>query len=303
MTAMAIANPTSPIPTPAVEPVPVSRWKRRARVALEGTPIVAVHLAALGAIWTGVTPAAAMVCLVATLVRTFGITAGYHRYFAHRTFKTSRPFQFVLAVLSLSAGQRGVLWWAAHHRAHHKHTDEVGDPHSPRVRGVWYSHMGWLFDLESTATHLDRVKDLSRFPELRWLERFWYAPIVALAAVILAVWGWSGFFVGFCLSTVIVWQSTFLVNSLSHIVGTRRFETTDDSRNNWFVALLTFGEGWHNNHHAYQSSCRQGFRWWELDLTFYILKALSWVGLVWDLREPPARLLGKDKPSAGELDA
>jgi stearoyl-CoA desaturase (delta-9 desaturase) len=254
---------------------------------LSTVPFLLVHLACLAAFLTGVTDEALLLCAALYVLRIFGIGAGYHRYFAHRTYKTSRAFQFLLAFLSQSSAQRGVLWWAAKHRRHHKHSDTELDSHSPVRRGFLYAHLGWFFTPRHNDTELDAIPDFARFPELRWLDRHPYLPAAATALLSFLLAGWPGLVVGFCWSTVLVWHATFSINSLAHVIGRRRYVTGDESRNNWFLALLTMGEGWHNNHHAYQSSVRQGFRWWELDPTFYLLRALSWLGLVWDLHAPP----------------
>jgi stearoyl-CoA desaturase (delta-9 desaturase) len=241
-------------------------------------------------------------CFSLLLVRQWAVTAGYHRYFAHRTYKTSRAFQFFLAVLAQSSSQKGVLWWAAHHRVHHKLSDQPGDVHSPMQHGVFYAHVGWLFD-DTEETRWDKIRDFAKYPELRWLNKYWAVPPAALATACLLIAGWPGLFIGFFLSTVLLWHNTFLINSLTHLWGTKRFDTKDDSRNNMVTALLTLGEGWHNNHHHYQSSCRQGFYWWEIDVTYYVLKMLSWVGLVWDIREVPERVLEEGRRrDRGEVD-
>ncbi len=253
-------------------------------------PFLLVHVAVLAAFWTGVTWQAVVCGLVLFWVRMFAITAGYHRYFAHRTFKTSRVFQFVLAFVAETSSQRGALWWAAHHRRHHKYSDQPEDVHSPLQRGFWYSHAGWIYD-HNGDTDWDRIKDFARYPELRFLNRFWVLPPLVLGGATFLLFGWSGLVIGFCASTVLLWHSTFTINSLSHVFGKQRFQTTDTSRNNWMLALLTFGEGWHNNHHHYCSSTRQGFYWWEIDISYLILKALSVLHIVYDLREPPARVL------------
>ena len=255
-------------------------------------PFVAVHLGALGAIWSGVTWQALVCCAVLYVTRMFGVTAGYHRYFSHRTFKTSRVGQFFLALLAETSSQKGALWWAAHHRHHHKHSDEAQDVHSPRQDGFWYSHFGWIYNPESDATNLDRVRDLSKYPELVLLNRFWQVPPLLLGLACYLCLGWSGLCVGFLLSTVLVWHGTFTINSLAHVIGKRRYNTADDSRNSWILALITLGEGWHNNHHHYMHSARQGFFWWEFDPTYYALRVAGWLGLVWEIREPkPANIM------------
>ena len=251
-------------------------------------PFVLVHLACLGAIWTGVTLEALVLCGALYGLRIFAIGAGYHRYFAHRAYKTSRIAQFLLAVLAQSSAQRGILWWAAKHRRHHRHADTVLDVHSPRQHGFLYAHLGWIFTPRHHVTdYYGDIPDFARFPELVWLDRHPYLPAALLGLLTWLTAGWPGLVVGFCWSTVLLWHATFAINSIAHIAGRRRYVTGDDSRNNWFLAILTMGEGWHNNHHAYQASVRQGFRWWEYDPTFYVLKLLSWLGLVWDLQTPP----------------
>jgi stearoyl-CoA desaturase (delta-9 desaturase) len=250
-------------------------------------PFVLAHLACIAAFWTGITFRAAAMCFVLYWLRIFAIGAGYHRYFSHRAYRTSRVFQFLLAFFSQSTAQKSVLWWSAMHRHHHLHSDTEIDVHSPRHKGFVYSHFGWIFARRNDATDLVKVADFAGYPELMWLHKHELVPPLVLALLCLAVGGWAGLVVGFFWSTVLVYHATFCINSLAHVHGRKRYVTGDDSRNNWLLALFTMGEGWHNNHHAYQSSARQGFRWWEIDLTFYLLKALSFVGLVWDIKTPP----------------
>jgi stearoyl-CoA desaturase (Delta-9 desaturase) len=254
-------------------------------------PFILVHVSCLAAIWTGVTWQALGLCFGLYWLRIFAIGAGYHRYFSHRAFSTSRVFQFVLAFLSQTTAQNSVLWWASMHRRHHLYSDTALDTHSPRRRGFFYAHVGWIFDTRHGKTDLVKVEDLARFAELRWLDRFELVPATLMGAGSFLIAGWSGLVVGFLWSTVLVYHATFCINSLAHVHGSRRYITGDDSRNNGLLALMTMGEGWHNNHHAYQSSVRQGFRWWEADATFYVLRALSWIGVVWDLKLPPPSLV------------
>lgn len=251
-----------------------------------------IHTSCLFAFWTGVNTAALTLLAVTFFVRMFAITGAYHRFFSHRTYHTSRAFQFVLAFLGASAVQKGPLWWAAVHRVHHRRSDKSGDPHSPRD-GFWHSHQGWIFDSEWGDTRLDEIKDLTQYPELVWLNRWHIVPPIALGSLCFWIGGWSGFIWGFAISTVACWHSTYSINSLTHIWGRPRYETGDDSRNNWILALVTLGEGWHNNHHYFQSSARQGFFWWEIDITYYILRGLQAVGLIWDMREPPERVYAR----------
>ena len=267
-----------------------------ARVA----PFVAIHLGCLAVVWVGASVVAVAVAGALFVVRMFAITAFYHRYFSHRAFRTTRAAQFAFALLGASAAQRGPLWWASHHRHHHAHADRPDDSHSSRQHGFLWSHVGWFLARGSFATRTARVGDLARFPELRWLDRFDTAVPAVLAAGLYALGeglaaldpalGTSGAQMlvwGFCISTVALYHATFTINSLAHRFGSRRYATRDDSRNNFWLALLTFGEGWHNNHHHYPVAARQGFFWWEVDLAYYGLKLLSALGIVWDLRPVP----------------
>jgi len=259
-------------------------------------PFVLVHAACFAAIWSGVTTTALILCATLYIVRMFGVTAGYHRYFSHRTYRTSRVTQFLLAFLAQSSAQRGVLWWAAKHRHHHRHSDTAIDVHSPRQSGFWYAHVGWIFRPQHGETDLEAVSDLTKYPELMWLDRHPYFPATILGVACWLAAGWSGLVVGFVWSTVLLYHGTFFINSLAHVHGTQRYVTGDDSRNNWWLAVITLGEGWHNNHHTYQRSTRQGFRWYEFDPTFYVLKTLSWIGVVWDLGVPPPDVIRNERP-------
>jgi len=246
-----------------------------------------IHLSCFLALLTGVSKRDLVLLAATFAVRVFGITGGYHRYFAHKSYKTSRPFQFVLAFLGATATQKGPLWWAGLHRRHHAYADRPGDVHSPK-EGFWYAHQGWIFDERWIATPEEQIGDFARYPELVWLNRYHIVPPLLLAALCLAIGGLSGLIWGYSISTTLLWHATYSVNSLAHRWGTRRYETPDTSRNNLLIALLTFGEGWHNNHHHYMAAARQGFFWWEIDVTYYLLRALAAAGVVWDLREPSA---------------
>jgi stearoyl-CoA desaturase (delta-9 desaturase) len=251
-------------------------------------PFGLLHLLPLGALWTGARWQDFAVCAGLYVVRMFGVTGAYHRYFSHRTYKTSRVFQFFLAFLAQTSVQKGALWWAEHHRTHHKYSDTPQDPHDSR-RGFWYSHIGWILD-DTDATDYGKIKDLAKYPELVYLNVFHWVPALLLGVSVWWLMGWSGLFIGFGLSNVLLWHGTFTINSLSHMLGKPRYEAGDESKNNFWLALITLGEGWHNNHHYFMGSTRQGFFWWEIDVTYYVLKCLSWVGLVWDIKEPPARV-------------
>lgn len=244
-------------------------------------------LAVIGILCSGWSWSGLLLALCLYTVRMFGLTAGYHRYFSHRSYKTSRAFQFMLALLGSTATQKGVLWWAAHHRAHHKYSDTPRDIHSVRQHGFWWAHVKWILVKRYVETDWARIKDFSRYSELRWLNTYHLVPPVALATVLFLVGGWWALLWGFFVSNTLLWHGTFCVNSLTHVFGRRRYPSDDDSRNSFLVAIFTLGEGWHNNHHFYQRSERQGFYWWELDLTHYGLSALAKVGLVWDLHAPP----------------
>lgn len=254
-------------------------------------PFVLIHAGCAAAIWSGVSWQAVALCAALYWLRMFAITGGYHRYFSHRAYATSRVFQFILAFLAQSSAQKSVLWWAAKHRHHHLHSDTPHDVHSPRHKGFVYSHLGWIFYRQHDATDLVKVSDLASYPELMWLHRLELLPAVVFAGLCFLLAGWSGLVVGFMWSTVLLYHATFCINSLAHVHGRKRYVTGDDSRNNWLLALVTMGEGWHNNHHAYQASARQGFYWYEIDLTYYVLVALSWCGIVRDLKAPPRQVL------------
>ncbi len=262
---------------------------------VETIPFVLAHLACLAAIWTGVHATDLIIAAGLYALRMFGVSAGYHRYFAHRSFKTSRAFAFFLGFLAQSSAQRGILWWAGNHRQHHRFSDTDNDVHSPVLRGFWHAHLGWFFTEKHRDTDLAAVPDLAEYPELVWLDRHTYLPALLTGLVVWLMAGWSGLVVGFLWSTVVLWHATFSINSLAHVVGRRRYVTGDHSRNNLWLALLTFGEGWHNNHHHYQSAARQGFRWYEIDVSYYFLKALAAAGLVWDLRSPPAPVVRSEQ--------
>jgi stearoyl-CoA desaturase (delta-9 desaturase) len=257
-----------------------------------------IGVALLGWSWKGVALAMAMYFL-----RIFGITGGYHRYFSHRTYKTSRVFQFILALIGTTATQKGVLWWSAHHRAHHKYSDTPKDIHSPKQRGFWWSHIGWILSGTYDETDYKRIPDFAKYPELRWLNKFHLVPVVAFAVLLWLIGSWHALVWGYFVSQVLVWHGTFTINSLTHVFGKRRYATTDDSRNSLILALVTMGEGWHNNHHYYQLSTSQGFFWWEIDLTYYILKVLSWFRIVWDITKAPKKVLeGNQYAKPARLD-
>ncbi len=266
-------------------------------------PFILMHLACLWVVVVGWSPVALWVALFSYLIRMFAITAFYHRYFSHKAFKTSRICQFLFALLGATATQRGPIWWASHHRRHHRYADQEQDIHSPRHGFLW-SHMGWFLCLKNFTTRENCVRDLLKFPELRWLDRFdvlvpiayalmmlglgkvlqIYYPYLHTNATQMLIWGYF-------ISSIVLIHCTLFVNSLAHVIGSKRYQTNDDSRNNVILALLTLGEGWHNNHHHYPVSARQGFFWWEIDISFYLLKFMAGLGLIWDLQAVPAERL------------
>ena len=269
-----------------------------------GAAFWSVHAACLLAFYTGVDWPAIAIGVALFWLRMFGITAGYHRYFAHRSYRTGRAFQFVLALLGTLAVQKGVLWWAGNHRVHHKYSDQEGDPHSPIRSGFWWAHVGWILAPNYEDTLYDRIPDMAKYPELRWLNRHYLLPPVSLAVALFLIGGLPWLVWGFFVSTTVLWHSTFTINSLAHVYGTRRYDIPDTSRNNLWLALLTMGEGWHNNHHRYMNSVRQGFFWWEIDASYYVLKALAALGIVWELHLPPRKLLATEaSPGAVTAEA
>lgn len=268
---------------------------------------IGIHLVPLLAIFTHVTAFDWILCGVLYVVRMFFVTGGYHRYFSHRSYKTSRFFQFILAFGAQTSFQKGAIWWAANHRIHHKHSDTPEDPHSAKIYGFWYAHIGWIMGPEHKPTRFDLIKDVKE-KELFWLNKYHWVPPVILAAVVYFVGnkvngtGWfdlsaglSTLFIGFFLSTILLFHGTFTINSLMHKIGKPRYKTGDESKNNLILALVTLGEGWHNNHHYYQSATRQGFYWWEIDITYYVIRMLGFLGIVWDIRGVPQKVKDNNK--------
>jgi stearoyl-CoA desaturase (Delta-9 desaturase) len=269
-------------------------------------PFILLHLGCLGVLWTGASAFAVGTAVVLYFARMAAVTGIYHRYFSHKTYSTSRPMQFVLALIGGTAVQRGPLWWAYHHRHHHQHSDEAEDAHSPHVHGFWWSHIGWITSRRNFPTDYSKVRDLGRYPELVFLNRFDAIVPVAFA---LAVWGlgaflethapglgtnrWQMLVWGFFISTTVLFHGTSCINSMAHLMGKRRYRTQDDSRNSWILAFVTLGEGWHNNHHRYQGAARNGFFWWEIDITYYLLRGLSSTRLIWGLKAVPASVLAE----------
>lgn len=285
----------------------IRKEHRRKPVLRSEIGFLLIHLSPLLMIWTGVTWFDFTLAISLYFIRMFFVTGAYHRYFAHTTYKTSRVFQFFLAFMAETSLQKGILHWAANHRIHHKYSDTPKDPHSKKIYGFWYSHVGWIIGPDFKKTRFDLIQEFAKFPELRWLNKNHLVPPLTLALFVyifggiyntlnldeqlkmqaVLTNGLSSLVVGFFLSTVVLYHGTFSINSLMHMFGKKRYESNDESRNSLILALITLGEGWHNNHHYYQSTVRQGFYWWEIDITYYTLKVFSWLGLVWDLKPVP----------------
>jgi stearoyl-CoA desaturase (delta-9 desaturase) len=290
---------------------------RRKPILKQEIAFLIIHLIPLAAIWTGATLFDWMVCIFLYVFRMFWVTGGYHRYFAHKSYKTSRWFQFVIAFMAQTSAQKGALWWAAHHRHHHRHSDTPADPHSMKIYGFWYSHVGWIVGPDFKETDFKTIGDYAKYPELVWLNKHYLVAPTMLAIFVTALGayvnggsvllmftsaGLSTLFIGFFLSTVFLYHGTFSINSIMHKFGTQRYESNDESKNSLWLALLTLGEGWHNNHHYYEVASRQGFFWWEIDITYYILRGLAAVGLIWDLKSVPEHIKkSKNKKHAAEL--
>ena len=265
-------------------------------------PFIVLHLSIFAVFWVGWSPIALGFAIFFYALRMFGITAFYHRYFSHKTFKTSRAAQFIFAIIGAAATQRGPLWWASNHRHHHVHSDKPSDIHSPKQTGFLWSHMGWFLSKKNFKTNFERIQDFAKFPELTWLDRFdvvvpfLFAVLTFSIGFFLNVFfpslgtsGWQMFVWAYVISTIFVFHGTFVINSLAHVIGKPRFKTRDESKNSFILALITFGEGWHNNHHKFPGSARQGLHWWEIDLSYYGLLVLEKLGIIWDINKGPSK--------------
>lgn len=255
--------------------------------------VLAIHLLPIFAFFTPFYGVDALLCIASYTVRVFCLTAGYHRYFAHKAFETNRIFQFLLAYGAACSLQGGPLWWASHHRYHHHHADQDADSHSPRQQGFFYSHFLWFMQKKHLKAHYHLIKDFSRYPELRLLERYWYLSPLPILIILYFFGGWNYVIWGFFVPTMLVNNVTYCVNSCVHLFGTRRYATQDNSKNNWWVALLTFGEGWHNNHHRYAGAAQQGFAWYQIDITYYCLKFFSYLRIIKNIKMVPKKILAE----------
>lgn len=294
---VAAANLKSPIPNGlqqrSIPPLYTGRLPDERVAWAPSLPFILLHVAALSVFFVPFSWYLPLLALGSYYFRMLSITIGFHRYFSHKTFKTSRPMQFLLAFASMTSVQKGVLWWAAHHRHHHRHSDQHDDIHSPAVKGFFWSQIGWILCRKYDETRYELIPDLAKYPELRWLNRYHLVPPVAYAALLFAIWGWPGVAWGFFASTVMLFHCTSFINSLTHVFGKRVYETSDTSRNSFILAIICCGEGWHNNHHYYQGTANQGWHWWQVDFSYYALKVLAAFRLVWDLRTPPAHIVAK----------
>ncbi len=272
---------------------------RAVRIALSLAPLIAVHLSLIALFYVPITLAGIILFVVMTRITGFGITIGFHRYFSHHSFKTSRWFQFLLACAGCTALQKGPLWWVIHHRIHHMHSDTEQDVHSPVVGGFLHGHVGWLFTQDLMKPDSTLIRDLTRYPELVWLDRLWMIPGALAAAACYLIAGDSGLIWGYCLSTVVIFQITFAVNSIGHLYGPQHYDTGDGSRNNWLLGVISMGDGFHNNHHKAPTSARHGFTRWQFDMAYAVIRMLSAVGIVWGIRLPSAKILAGDLPAKG----
>lgn len=251
-------------------------------------PFVILHLLPLGMIWFPPSTGDLIACAALYVARMFFITGCYHRYFAHRGYKLNRVMTFLVAFGGGTSAQKGALWWASHHRWHHRFSDTDRDPHNSG-RGFWWSHLGWILCNKYNETHYETIKDFAKYPELVWLNKHHLIPPTLLGVVVWLIGGWSALFCSFFLSTILLYHGTFAINSLTHKWGKARYKTGETSKNSFILALVTLGEGWHNNHHYYASTANQGFFWWELDISYYIIRLLGVVGLAKDIRTPTDR--------------
>ncbi len=274
-------------------------------------PFIAIHLTCLMVFVVGISWVAVFICLLSYFIRMFAITAFYHRYFSHKSFKTSRFLQAFFAVIGATATQRGPIWWAAHHRHHHLHADSDCDTHSPKD-GFWHSHLKWFLMKKNFTTKSEYVKDLEKFPELKFIDRFDILFPIIYATGLFFLGGYLAnsfpqlnasagqvLIWGYFISTVMLSHVTYCINSLAHIFGFRTYETSDNSKNNFILAIFTLGEGWHNNHHCNPGSVKQGFKWWQVDFSYYILVLMKKMGLVWDFKYPNQSLLNKKQIRSG----
>jgi stearoyl-CoA desaturase (delta-9 desaturase) len=252
-----------------------------------------VQASALLAFFVPFSASMAALWAVSHFLRAIGLTLAFHRYFAHRAFQMNRAARFVWTFIGTAAMQKGPLWWAGHHVNHHRFADRDGDPHSPAISGFYYAHIGWFLNdvrYDRVETGNAVVRDFGGAPEIVWLDRYYVVPPVILAAAMYLIGGFPWLVWGFCVPTVTLAHATFAINTINHLMGSRRFDTRDDSRNNVMTAIFAAGEGWHNNHHRFQRAARNGFFWWEFDPTWYVIRAMAAIGIAWDIQAVPERV-------------
>jgi stearoyl-CoA desaturase (Delta-9 desaturase) len=291
---MLLVPPVAPLPGSGL----LSTAVRVSRITFSLSPLILVHLALIAIPFIEFSWWYLLWIAIVTRIAGFGVTVGLHRYCSHRSFKTPRWMHFLLAAAGCTALQKGPLWWSVHHRLHHRHSDEPGDPHSPVIDGFLHGHLGWLFTRDLMHPDESIVRDLAKFPELVWLDRLWMVPGLLLAGLCFATGGWGGLIYGYCLSVALIFQVTFAVNSIGHRVGPQRFNTGEGSRNNFMLGFLAMGDGWHNNHHRVPGSARHGFAWYELDMSYSLIRLLSAIGLAWDVKQPPISLRRGNRDAA-----
>jgi stearoyl-CoA desaturase (Delta-9 desaturase) len=291
---MLLVPPVAPLPGSGL----LSTAVRVSRITFSLSPLILVHLALIAIPFIEFSWWYLLWIAIVTRIAGFGVTVGLHRYCSHRSFKTPRWMHFLLAAAGCTALQKGPLWWSVHHRLHHRHSDEPGDPHSPVIDGFLHGHLGWLFTRDLMHPDESIVRDLAKFPELVWLDRLWMVPGLLLAGLCFATGGWGGLIYGYCLSVALIFQVTFAVNSIGHRVGPQRFNTGEGSRNNFMLGYLAMGDGWHNNHHRVPGSARHGFAWYELDMSYSLIRLLSAIGLAWDVKQPPISLRRGNRDAA-----
>jgi len=232
-------------------------------------------------------------------IQSIGVGVSLHRYFAHRSFKTSRWFQFMMALMAASVFGDAVRF-TGKHRLHHRYSDTTNDTHTP-LKGFWSCWYGSLLDNGYTDAELcDAARDLKKYPELMWLHRYWMVPGLVLCGIAFLIGGLSSVAIGVLLGSTLLLNQAAAVNYFCHKYGRRRFDTRDRSTNNALIAALSFGEGWHNNHHYYPATARAGFHWWEVDMYYWVIWLFEKLGLVWDVRQPTQEMLNKNLiPKAG----
>ena len=249
--------------------------------------LVILHIGAVGALFMFNWPSVLVAFALYWIGVGFGISLGYHRLHTHRSYKVPRFLEYFFAVCGTITLEGGPIFWVATHRIHHQHSDHEGDPHTPRDGG-WWAHIGWLLFGETKHSNTRLMSkyapDLAKDPFYVWLNNYHWVPMIVLSVVLFAIGGLPMFLWGICFRVTFGLHATWLVNSVTHMWGTRRFATRDDSRNNWWVALLTFGEGWHNNHHAHPTSARHGLAWYEVDFTWMTLQVLKFFGIAKNIR-------------------